>query len=116
MNNRTAYQSNNLGRYEIISKSSFNENNFYSPISFNNFEKTTPPDLEKEALLVKCLFWLRDLYFLQPEALMEASDELKDIVIYHQDFSRYAKPVLPAKSKIVRGEIAATRISKPPQI
>ncbi|MDJ0897417.1 MAG: hypothetical protein QNJ55_01305 [Xenococcus sp. MO_188.B8] len=115
MNNQTIH----LERYEIISTVETNNNFesvFGSKIYFNNIEKTSFPDLEREALLIRCLFLLRDLFYLNTDALIEASNELKDIVIYYQDCSNYSRVSLPATRRIITGEITKTEISKPPRI
>jgi hypothetical protein len=117
MINQTIDKTKNIERYEIISTPKIKrdiEDSFYPKISFNNSIKTSPPNLEKEALLIRCLWWIRELYFLQTDALIEASNELKDIVIYHQDRSQYEQTPtsLPAANKILTGEVTTTKISK----
>lgn len=106
-----------LERYKIISAPRATKSirdNFSSQIDFNNYNKTSFPDIEKEALLIRCLLLLRDLFYLDKDALIEASDNLKDIFIYHQESSTYEVSRLNNVNRIIIGEISETETIKPP--
>jgi hypothetical protein len=69
---------------------------------------------KKLDLLRQCLVYLEKLCYLDKDALIEATENLKDINIYHQECASYEQRRIPEATRVVVGEIVKTEEYKTP--
>jgi len=106
-------------RYEVISLG-YESPSLQISVSYpsvSSTESSNQFNTKNTYAIMECLALLREIAYVYPEGLTEASQTLRDIVEYYQqyptDLRQIRQSSLPQELKIITGTILPTEISPP---